>query len=170
MGADAVEVIRGFDGSQLPEGVHPTDASDALIDILREIAARDPAPLMNAEDMMSVFALGSARPSQEVIARLAALLREGDEWTRYAAASSLIAIATPEAAEALLPAFADSASLVQFIAVDAAMKNAVFRRREILRSLQRIAKSGAIREHSPGTWERARDLLALLEISPTAGP
>src|SRR5437660_10615166 len=168
LGAEAAKAIRSFDGSELPDGVYPVDASDALIDVLREVAKRDAEPLLSGDDLPSIFALGSATPTPAVIGRLALLLREGEAWPRYAAASSPIEIATPEAAEALLPAFSDRSSTVQFSAVEAATTKSVFRRPEILPALKKIMDSERIRGQWPGTWERARDLVGWLERSATA--
>lgn len=121
-------IFAGMRGP-FPNDKHPRDVTEALAEVLDEIAKRDPAPLVeilqtdalspDPEMWLLVHALGSAKKKTVVNEPLIAALKHENQFVRSAAASSLIKLKIRPSLDPLFDAICDRASDVTYTIVEA---------------------------------------------------
>ncbi len=169
LGPDAVDAVaEAMNGTETRDH-HPHQVVEALTHVLSEVAKADPGALLArldaAEPNATVYvsALGSAKPDPAVIAALGRMVTSEDATIRYAAANALVALHTPEAAAALVPALSDAYGPVQFVAVQAIRDDDVFRVPDAVPPLRRIVADSRVKRMAPEIWEQARQALEEME-------
>ena len=78
-------------------------------------------------------------------------------------AIALVALHTPEAAAALVPALSDAYGPVQFVAVQAIRDDDIFRVPDAIPPLRRIVADSRVKRMAPEIWEQARQALEEME-------
>lgn len=154
--------------TKVPKDVHGRDVCDGLGNIAWLIAKRDPQPILAElerspnRNMMLVSALRAAKCDASVKALIDAM-SDRNQYVRWAAVEALIARKAKAAKPVLIKAILDRSSMVCFSVVDAINKLDVFRDPVALPNLRRLLTQKRVKQHSPGTWQRAQEAVARLE-------
>ncbi len=176
LGAPAVDALLRGMRLPTPAEQHPRDMIEALGFILKEIARRDPAPLLEVLDRdeippdpdltFVVFALSGARP-RDVVPHLLRAQRHRDVWVRWAAAEVLAGFGTAAVRAAMITALRDRSPMVKFVAVEALSKKKRLWSEGAVPLLWRIVSMPSVCKHSPGMLRMAQELLERHEAPAT---
>lgn len=169
LGPEAVSAVaEAMHGSEKQER-KPHEVVEAFTRILALIAKNDPAAILEHSDpaepnaVVFVSALGSAKPTPEIVSALRRMVTSDDATVRYAAANSLVRLGTREAAHALVTALDDPYPPVQAVAVQAIADSMVFQIHEAIEPLKRIVSDSRVKRIAPETWQQAKDALEEME-------
>lgn len=145
--------------------LHPRDMADLVSDVFGEFAKRWPDAVIDSLEQIgesqTYWALGSAK-GQRSIDVLIEGLKAKNQYSRWAAAESLIRRRSKRAVPALTAALKDRSSFVKSAIVQAMESNQIFRCAEALPALRRIVASRSMQKNSPGTWKSAKEVVKLI--------
>lgn len=150
--------------SQMPS----RDLYETVVEVIGRFAKDFPDVVIDRfdagdlEEFETYWALGTGT-GERSISLLIAGLKSKDKFCRWAAAESLIRRKSRRAIPALTDALRDRSAIVKLTVVLSMQKWQAMRRPEALPTLQRIAASEAIRQHSPGLRKAAEDAIQLIE-------
>lgn len=169
LGPEAVSAVADVMSVTEKGEHHPHEVVETLTHVLAQIAKSDPSAVLEhldpADPNVRVFvsALGSAKPTPQVVSALKRMVTCDDATVRYAAANSLVCLGTREAAHALVSALNDTYPPVQSVAVQAVADNMVYRIHEAIEPLRRIVSDTRLKRTAPETWEQAKNALEEME-------
>jgi HEAT repeat protein len=171
-GAPAVRAALKAMRGPVPPGGHARDMVEALGIVLRAIARRDAAPLIDVlernaapadpELMFLVGALEAGRKRQ-VLEPLIRALKHPSPVVRWSAAGALVRLRRPRATGPLTDALRDRSSMVHGTVVFALRDSKFYRTPAAIEPLRRIVRNQRTKKQLPGLWQAAREVLATLE-------
>lgn len=166
-GEPALEAFLYADGDLPQSALHPRDVADTISGVFCQFAKQWPDAVIDRLEKIgecqTYWALGSAK-GQRSIDVLIEGLKANDQYSRWAAAESLIRRRRKRAVPALTAALKDRSSLVKSAIVQAMKSNRVFRSAEALPALRRIIASKSMQKHSSGTWKTSKELVKRIEV------
>ncbi len=165
-GESALDAFLHADGDYPQSTLHPRDVADTISDVFCQFAKRWSDAIIDRlgkiGEIQTYWALGSAK-GQRSIDVLIEGLNAKDQYSRWAAAESLIRRRSKRAVPTLTAALKDRSSMVKSAIVQAMKSNRVFRSAEALPALRRIIASKSMQKHSPGTWKTAKEVVKKIE-------
>ncbi|HEY0098200.1 MAG TPA: HEAT repeat domain-containing protein [Pyrinomonadaceae bacterium] len=171
-GAPAVlPILKAMQGPY-PPGQHPVDVVEALGCVLKGIARRESAPLVEVLEggafppdaglSYVVYALRDANDERALRALISAL-KHPHKYIRDAAASVLVEKDDGRVVVPLVEALSDKSSSVKFTVVQAMRRRTDLRDTRALEPLKRIVASKSLQKHSPGMCEYASEVIGMIE-------
>ncbi len=162
----ALDAFMDVDGDYPQSSLHPRDLADTISGVFCEFAKRWPDAVIDRLEQIgecqTYWALGSAK-GQRSIDVLIEGLNARDQYSRWAAAESLIRRKNKRAVPALTAALKDRSSLVKSAIVQAMKSNRLFRSEEALSALRRIIANKSMQTHSPGICQTAKEVVKRIE-------
>jgi HEAT repeat protein len=151
-----------------PSELPSRDLAETIIEVIGRFSNDIPDVVLDRfeagelGEFETYWALGIGT-GQRSIDVLMAGLKSKDKYCRWAAAESLIQRKNRKAMPALMDALKDRSLDVKFAVVQAMQKRKDLRCPESLPALRRIVASNAVRKHSPGLHDAAKNVIQLIE-------
>jgi len=166
-GEEALDAFLKMQHKLPKTDLHPRDLADTISDVFCEFARKYSDALIDRfatgdiEEFQTFWALGYAE-GQRSIDILLAGLKSKAQYSRWAAAESLIRRKSKQAIPALIERLNDRSSIVKTTILQAMKSNKRYRLPEALPALRRISSSKSNQKHSPGSVKTAEELVKLI--------
>lgn len=165
-GEPALEAFMTLTSHDWPTELHPRDVADTVSDLYSAFAKRIPDAVIDRRDVIGdtqvFWALGAAKGRRSIDVLIGGLTNK-NQYSRWAAAESLIRRKSKRAVPALIAALKDRSSMVKFTIVQSMKAHETFRSPDALPALRRIIASKSVQKRSPGTWKIANEVVEMIE-------